>query len=120
MIMRIIFFVFVILFSSASMASDAEILDVKTELTPAQKMNFTVTIKHADTGWEHYANAFRVYTPDGELLGERILHHPHVKEQPFTRTLAGISIPAEVNKVIIKANCSKTNENKKGYTVKLR
>ena len=106
--------------SNMCMANDAKILDVKAELTSAQKFNFIVTVKHADTGWKHYADAWRIYTPEGGLIGERVLYHPHVNEQPFTRNLLGVRIPQGLNEVVIKASCSKTGENKKGYTLKLQ
>ncbi len=118
--MRTILALLIFLYSTTGIASGPKILKAKAELTPAQKYNFTVTIKHTDTGWDHYANAWRVYSKEGELIGERVLYHPHVKEQPFTRTLLGIHIPSDVSEVIIKANCSTTGENKKGYIVKLR
>ena len=60
---------------------------------------FSVGLKHADTGWDHYANAWRVVAPDGTVLGERTLYHPHVDEQPFIRSLAGVAIPADVTEV---------------------
>ena len=106
--MLMFFFFF---YSGISMASDAKILDVKAELTSAQKFNFIVTVKHADTGWDHYADAWRIYTPDGYLIGERVLYHPH---------LLGIRIPNDLHEVVIKASCSKFGENKKGYTLKLQ
>ncbi len=109
-----------VLFSSICFASEVEIVKVKAELTSAQKYNISVTLKHADEGWEHYTNAWRVYSPDGELIGERVLHHPHVKEQPFTRNLLGLSIPRELSEIIIVAVCSKTGESKKSYVLKLR
>ncbi len=118
--MRILLILFIIVLTTKGFASDAEIVEVKAELTPAQKYNISVTIKHADTGWEHFANAWRIYSPDGELIGERVLHHPHDKEQPFTRNLLGVSIPKELNEVIIVAVCSETGENKKSYILKLR
>ncbi len=65
---------------------------------------FTVTLKHADTGWDHYADAWRVVTEDGKVLGERTLYHPHVDEQPFTRGLGDVKIPAEIKKVYIEAH----------------
>ena len=108
------------LLAQSVIASDPEIVEAKAELTPAQKYNIAVTIKHEDTGWDHYASGWRVYSPKGELLDERVLHHPHVKEQPFTRSLYGVEIPSEVTEIVIKANCSETKESKKGYSVKLR
>ncbi len=45
-----------------------------------------VTLRHGDTGWDHYAIEWIVETEAGELLGRRVLLHPHVDEQPFTRS----------------------------------
>lgn len=46
-----------------------------------------VTLAHPDTGWDHYADGWEVVTGDGTSLGLRVLAHPHVNEQPFTRSL---------------------------------
>lgn len=118
--MRTLFIILIFMFAGVCVASNAEVIDVTAELTPAQKYNLTVTIKHADTGWDHYANAWRIYSPEGKLIGERVLYHPHVKEQPFTRTLRDIHIPADLSEVMIIPYCSKTGESAKGYTLKLR
>lgn len=63
---------------------------------------FDVTLRHGDTGWEHYADGWGVYSPDGTELGYRVLVHPHVREQPFTRSLSGVRIPAGTPQVIIR------------------
>jgi hypothetical protein len=63
---------------------------------------FDVAIKHADEGWEHYADGWGVYLDDGTELGYRVLVHPHVNEQPFTRSLGGVSIPQGTKSVIIR------------------
>ncbi len=47
---------------------------------------FDVTLTHPDTGWDHYADGWRVEDADGVILGTRVLGHPHVNEQPFTRS----------------------------------
>ena len=67
---------------------------------------FSATVRHADTGWEHYADAWRVVAPDGAVLGTRTLHHPHVSEQPFTRSLSGVRVPDGVGTVRIEARDS--------------
>jgi len=118
--MRVIVVFLLTVFLSVCLASDAKIIKVKAEVTPAQKYNISVTVQHNDKGWDHYANAWRIYSPEGKLLDERVLHHPHVKEQPFTRTLLGVSIPAELSEVLIVAVCSKTGESEATYTLKLR
>jgi hypothetical protein len=69
---------------------------------------FTVraTVASADTGWDKYADAWEVRTLDGVVLGTRILTHPHVDEQPFTRTLAAVAIPDDVDRVEVAARDS--------------
>lgn len=63
-----------------------------------------VTLKHEDTGWKHYADGWRVVDEKGTVLGMRTLYHPHVNEQPFTRSLSGIKIPTKTNKVYVEAH----------------
>lgn len=63
----------------------------------------SATILSSDTGWEKYADAWEVRTSDGTVLGTRTLAHPHVDEQPFTRSLDDVDIPAGVTDVEIAA-----------------
>ena len=65
-----------------------------------------VTLAHPDTGWDHYADAWQVETPEGEVLGIRELAHPHVDEQPFTRSLSGVEVPEGLTSVAIRARCN--------------
>ena len=83
-------------------AGDVEIKHVFMHAT-GDSWRASVTLKHGDTGWDHYADAWRVVDGDGNVLGTRILHHPHEHEQPFTRSLGGIKIPANVTIVFIEA-----------------
>ena len=61
---------------------------------------FRVTVRHDDTGWDHYADRWEVLGPDGTVLGIRVLHHPHENEQPFTR-YHDIEIPPGVRPYVI-------------------
>lgn len=63
-----------------------------------------VTLLHNDTGWNHYADAWRVVDVDGKVLATRKLLHPHEHEQPFTRSLSGIQIPAGIHVVFVEAH----------------
>ena len=65
----------------------------------------SVTLLHPDTGWEHYADGWRVEAEDGTVLGTRVLAHPHESEQPFTRALSGVSIPEGTTRIFIRARC---------------
>jgi hypothetical protein len=62
-----------------------------------------VTLRHADTGWDHYADGWRVVDGQGKVLGHRTLYHPHVHEQPFTRSHR-VSIPEGLTQVFVEAH----------------
>lgn len=66
----------------------------------------SVTLRHPDSGWDHYASGWEVLAPDGARLGYRELTHPHVDEQPFTRSLSGIAIGEGVDHVLIRPRCT--------------
>lgn len=63
----------------------------------------SVTLSHPDTGWDDYADGWEVLDADGNRLGFRELLHPHVNEQPFTRSLSGVVIPEDATVVYIRA-----------------
>ncbi len=42
----------------------------------------------------------------GVVVGERVLTHPHETEQPFTRSLSGVVLPAGTTEVEIAARDS--------------
>lgn len=90
--------------ATAADAGQVEIVDARVHASGGANYRFDVTLRHADTGWDHYADAWQVLAPDGSLLGERILYHPHVNEQPFTRSLSGVSIPEGTAHVTIRAH----------------
>lgn len=109
----------VFLFSSALVAGEADVVDVQVTKQAAGVYRFDVTVKHGDTGWDHYADKWEILTPDGEVIGTRILHHPHVDEQPFTRSLSDVKIPAGVSQVIVRAHDKVHGSGGKGYEVQL-
>jgi hypothetical protein len=88
-----------------ALAGKADVLEVAARQSGGG-WQFDVTVRHADTGWDHYADAWRVVGPDGTVYGTRTLYHPHVGEQPFTRSLSGVAIPEAVSKVTIEAHDS--------------
>lgn len=91
--------------ASPAAADTPEILAV--EVRPdAAGWSFDVTVRHPDTGWDHYADGWDVLAPDGTRLGFRELLHPHETEQPFTRSLSGVVVPEGVRQVAIRARCS--------------
>ncbi|MEL6734841.1 MAG: hypothetical protein AAFO98_03020 [Pseudomonadota bacterium] len=89
-------------FQVAAQAGEADVVKVDVRKT-GDTYRFSVAVLHADTGWDHYANAFEVVGPDGTVLATRVLAHPHVNEQPFTRSLGNVAIPDTVQSVTVRA-----------------
>ncbi len=100
-------------------ASETFIEGVKSVRNSNGSYNFSVTLKHADKSWDHYANFWQVQSLDGKVLAKRVLHHPHVNEQPFTRSLNNIKLPKNIKQVEIVAGCNLDGVNSKKTRVKL-
>lgn len=104
--------------ASPAVADPASVHHVKVTKS-AGAYTFDVTIRHTDTGWDDYADVFRIKDTAGNILGQRDLAHPHVDEQPFTRSLSGVKIPAGVDTVVIEAHDTVTGWSTNVKTVKL-
>jgi hypothetical protein len=90
---------------------NADVLHVRAMQAQGGTWTFHVTVQHADTGWEDYADGWDVLTPNGTVLKPdpkspftRLLLHPHENEQPFTRSQSGIAIPTGVTQVHVRAH----------------
>ena len=92
---------------------------VSVKVACGNTCTFSVTLKHADEGWEHYANQWDVMTMDDKLLKSRVLYHPHVDEQPFTRSLSGVQIPPGTTQVKVRAKDLKHGYSSEEYTVSI-
>ena len=99
-----IFLACLLLMSTAAYAGEADVIEVHVRRVAGDTYNFDVTVRHADEGWKHYANKWDVTAPDGTVVGTRILAHPHVEEQPFTRSLAGVKIREDIDEVTVRAH----------------
>ncbi|RKF17206.1 hypothetical protein D6850_00750 [Roseovarius spongiae] len=89
-------------------AAGPEITGVEVE-RDGMGWRFHVTVLHPDTGWDHYADGWEVLDADGAVLAKRKLHHPHVNEQPFTRSLGNVMLPDGTREVWLRAHCSVAN-----------
>jgi hypothetical protein len=87
---------------SATGCADVVVVEV---VEVGEGLRFDVTVSSADTGWEKYADLWEVRDPDGAVLGSRVLAHPHVEEQPFTRS-AVVAVPPGVDRVEVAARDS--------------
>ncbi len=90
----------------AARAGEADVLKATARPSGGGTWTVSATIRHADAGWDHYADGFEVLAPDGTSLGVRVLYHPHVNEQPFTRSLTGVVIPEDVDRIVVRAKDS--------------
>lgn len=92
--------------ASSGFAGESAVTKVDVRAEGSGTYNFSVTLRHADAGWDHYADRWEVLSMDGKVLATRTLFHPHVNEQPFTRSLGGVSVPAGAVSVRIRSHDS--------------
>lgn len=96
----------VICSAHSAWAGMADVLDVQTSCTENRVCRFDVTVRHTDEGWKHFADRWEVLTLDGKVLATRELAHPHVNEQPFTRSLFNVHIPPNTKHIRVRSHDS--------------
>lgn len=94
-----------------------DVVNVKVQARGQNRFDFDVTISSPYDTPQRYADAFRVMSADGHSYGERKLLHDHANEQPFTRDLHGVPIPAGIRTVVVQARDQKHGYG--GKTVKV-
>ncbi len=82
----------------------ADVIDVQATQVGDNIYDFAVTIRSPDQGWDKYADSFEVRSSTGEVLGTRELTHPHVDEQPFTRSLTAVDIGNESSVEVVASD----------------
>jgi hypothetical protein len=97
--------IFLLLVMAGPALADPPVIEGATATRSDGNWQFRVTLRHPDSGWEHYADAWRIMSPDGTVLGMRTLAHPHETEQPFTRSLGGVAVPDGSDHVMVQARC---------------
>ena len=91
--------------ASPTFAHEAEIQKA-TAQDNGETWSVSVTIVHEETGWDDYADGWRLENEVGDTLGTRVLHHPHANEQPFTRSLSGVMLPDGTETIWVRARTS--------------
>lgn len=84
----------------------AHVIDGTIEASGDGTYVVSATVSSPDTGWDKYADAWEVRDPEGNVLGTRELLHPHVDEQPFTRSLTDVQIPPGLESAVLVARDS--------------
>ncbi len=95
-----------VLTARPTVAGEADVVAATAERAANGTWRFDVTVSHDDEGWDHYADRWEVRDLDGTVIATRTLLHPHETEQPFTRSLTGVTIPDGVAEVEIHAHDS--------------
>ncbi|MEM7193780.1 MAG: hypothetical protein AAF402_02435 [Pseudomonadota bacterium] len=92
-------------------SGDADVLQVEAIESTDGSWRFNVTVEHADTGWQDYADGWDVMDEQGNVLKRknsdpftRLLLHPHENEQPFTRSVSGIKVPENTRYLTVRAH----------------
>ena len=118
MIIRVVLILQIVLLNILN-ANEAVIQDVLVQKTKPNTYNFSVTILHNDTGWKHYVNKWDILDSDNKLLGTRVLYHPHVDEQPFTRSKNNVFINNTHKNVFIRVHDTVHQYSSKKFLIKL-
>ncbi|MCV2893773.1 hypothetical protein [Lentibacter sp. XHP0401] len=99
--------------------ADAPIITKVEASRAGMGWRFDVTLQHPDTGWEHYADGWELIDAAGNQIAYRELMHPHVEEQPFTRSLRNVMLPDGMTKIWVRARCSENGWSEKAFEVSL-
>jgi hypothetical protein len=98
--------------TESARGGNADVIHVRAiEQEEENTWTFYVTVQHPDQGWEDYADGWDVVIPGGEVLKKdpgdpftRLLLHPHVEEQPLTRSQRDLFIHPDVTIVRVRAH----------------
>lgn len=93
-----------LLLSSYAYAGEVRILGAALIHQSQGEYFVNVKLQHNDTGWDHYADEWRLVTHDGQILARRVLMHPHVEEQPFARGQSDVRIDDSHTTLFIEAH----------------
>ena len=81
-----------------------DVVDVRVRARGPTRFDLDVTVSSPYDTPQRYADAFRATSEDGAVVyGVRELLHDHAGEQPFTRDLHGLEIPAGVRRIRVQA-----------------
>ncbi len=100
-------------------AGEADVLSAEVEHSGGNYYHIKATVKHNDENWDHFAASWEVLDQDGNILGVRVLRHPHIREQPFTRELT-VEIPDHIENITIRAYDLIHHYGGKEFTLKIK
>ena len=101
-----------------AMSGEADVIGVDIRARSDGSHRIAVTVVHADEGWDHYADGWEVLDLEGNVLDKRVLGHPHVNEQPFTRAKM-VTLPEGIEEITLRAHDNVHGYGGKTMTVKV-
>ena len=110
----------VALASGTAWAGEADVIGAVAHRTAPGVYDLDVTVRSRDTGWDRYADQIEVLAPDGTVLAVRVLDHPHETEQPFTRDVNQMHVPAGIETVLIRARFKPVGYDGERFSLGLR
>lgn len=114
-----LFIILLLTTAATATAGEADVVDARASKSADSSYSFDVTVRHQDSGWEHYADRWEILDEKGEILATRVLLHPHVNEQPFTRSLSSVRITSGIKIVRIRAHDLRHEYGGKIFTLEL-
>jgi len=106
-------------FTLSPALAETPVVEAVKAVQSGDSWTISVTLSHPDTGWDHYADGWEVFDLYGNSLGLRVLVHPHVNEQPFTRSLSGVVVPTRIKQILIKSRDNIDGWGEDTFTFKL-
>lgn len=94
-------FVAVLMVFQSAHADEVQIVSADFQQAGNGSWSVDIGLLHSDSGWDHYADIWRILDEHGAILGERVLLHPHVNEQPFVRGTSGVEIPEDTTVYVV-------------------
>lgn len=80
-----------------------DVRSVQVHAAGPDTFDFDVTVSSPYDSPARYADGIRARSPGGAVYGRRKLFHDHADEQPFTRDMHGVKVPAGVRSVVVEA-----------------
>lgn len=99
--------ILIFMLASTAAADGADVIDARLVELGDGRIMISATIRHNDTGWSHYADRFEVLDDDNRVIATRVLMHPHVDEQPFTRSTRAFVRPKNLGEMKVRAHDSR-------------
>ncbi|MDQ2778454.1 MAG: hypothetical protein M3Y32_02720 [Pseudomonadota bacterium] len=103
----------------AQLPSYPDVLGAEVRASGADRFDFDVRIASPYDSPTRYGDGLRVQGAGGVVYGVRKLVHDHADEQPFTRDLYGVKIPAGVTSVTVQGRDQHSGWGGKTVDVKL-